>query len=214
MGVVNTKNYMSEEELRYKTVDQNTYIENIPVGCWAVRNMSVLKKLKEQNYNFNVVDEECKTPLHYSIDYPESFLFLINTNIKFDTMDLHGNTALHYAVLANNELFIKPLMCCISKKNYAGDSPFHLAVKHRKYNVVCCVLNSLKDSLFLQKSFMINNFQDGNKKTPLYHAIYNYDMKMLAFFHDFVDKEKVKLHLAEYGKKNYSQAVDIMTLLT
>ncbi len=214
MGNVNKRNYLQPRELKYKSIDQHTYVDNIPIGCWAVRDLDILNQLQKQSYNFNVFDESNKSPLHHAIDFPDAYEFLLSTNVPINAIDKDGNTALHYAVLSKNELPIKILLSSICIKNYAGYSPFHLAVKESKHDIVCCVLNQLQDSLFLKKSYLINDFLDANQMSPVHHAIKNQDFKMLAFFKDFIDKEKSNAILTEYGKENYMSAVKIMQFLS
>lgn len=214
MGVVNTKNYMTPDELKYKPIDQYTYVDNMPVGCWAVRDLNLLDRLKKEQYNFNVVDDNHRTPMHYAIDYPDAYQSLLETNVCLDKMDLEGNTPLHYAVLSNNDICIKPLMGSICVKNYAGYSPFHLAVKESKYGVVCCILNQIKDSLFLKKTYLVNEFLDANQMTPVHHAIKNRDFKMLSFLKDFIEMDKIQRCLTEYGRDNYDAAVDVIRFLS
>ncbi len=214
MGVVNSKIHLSENELKFKPICQNTYIGDLPVGCFAVKRLDLLERLKQQNYNFNVSDDHGKSPLHYAIDNQDAFLSLLETNISLYAIDLEGNTPLHYAVLCDNPFFIKPLLRSISVKNNAGYSPFHLAVKHSKYDNVCCIINNIYDSIFLKKTYLINDFLDANNMTPLTTAISNNDMKMLNLLKDFIDVEKAKLYLVEHGKSDYDSALQIMTLLS
>lgn len=214
MGVVNTKNYLSPQELKYKAIDQYTYVDNIPIGCWAVRDLDLLDRLQQENYSFQVVDDKKRTPMHYAVDYPDAYQFLLSTNAELGNMDNDGNTPLHYAVLSDKELTIKPLLGSICVKNYAGYSPFHLAVKESKYNVVCCILNQLQDSLFLRKSYLINEFLDSNQMSPVHLAIKNKDMKMLGFLKDFIEMDKIQKCLTQYGKENYDSAVEIIRFLS
>jgi len=214
MGVVNTKNYLSPQELKYKRIDQYTYVNNIPIGCWAVRDVNLLDRLHREHYSFKVMDDNNRTPMHYAVEYPDAYQFLLTTNADLGNMDNDGNTPLHYAVLADNNLAVKPLLGSICVKNYAGYSPFHLAVKESKYNMVCCILNQLQDSLFLKKSYLINEFLDSNQMSPVHHAIKNKDFKMLSFLKDFVEMDKIHQCLTQYGKQNYDSAVEVIRFLS
>tara|TARA_B100000902_G_C27229635_1_gene874082 strand:+ start:678 stop:1346 length:669 start_codon:yes stop_codon:yes gene_type:complete len=214
MGVVNAKNYITPGELKYKTINQYTYVDNMPVGCWAVRDLNLLDRLKNQDYNFDVIDDNHRTPIHYAMDYPDAFQFLLQTNVPLDRMDLEGNTPLHYAVMSSHEICIKPLMGSICVKNYAGYSPFHVAVKESKYEMVCCMLNHVKDSLFLKKTYLVNEFMDANQMSPVHHAICNRDFKMLGFLKDFIEMNKIQKCLTEYGKDNYTNAVEVIRFLS
>lgn len=213
MGVVNSKVYLTEHELQYKSICQNTYVGDLPVGCWAVKDISMLGKLHDQNYDFNVSDDYGKTPLHYAIDYPESFSFLLNTSISLYSVDLEGNTPLHYAVLCNNVLAIKSLLRSISTKNNAGYSPFHLAVRNSKYESVSYILNHLYDSLFLKKSYLINDLLDSNGLSVVDNAIKNKDIKMIRILKDFINVEKAKEYLTKHGRTHYNSALEIMAVL-
>ena len=213
MGVVNSKVHLSQQELKYKTICQNTYVEDIPIGCWAVKDLTWMIKLKSENYNFNVTDDYGKTPLHYAVDYPDSFFLLLETNVYLYQTDLEGNTPLHYAVLTDNTRLIKPLMRSIITKNNAGYSPFHLAVRNSKYDNVCFIINNIKDSLFFKKDYLINDFRDSKNMSIVENAIFNNDIKMLTLLKDFIDIKKAKAYLTQHGKKDYDSALKIMNLL-
>lgn len=207
-------------ELRYKSVHQNTYVDGIPVGCYAASDKSVLQNLIDMGYDFNVSDKNKKTPYHYAIDFEDTFNMLLGTNASF-SKDSNGNTPLHDAVTKNKINLIKYMSCCIFEQNNEGDTPLHLAVKNNNNKLFLHLFEHTPMLSILQKF----NTSDNNKQYVLHNVFNNENESVLELIIKYKNKEllnyvaphtsmeRSKSILAKAGASDYKNTVDLMQCL-
>ena len=224
MGNVVPEN-LTPTELRYKTISQNTYVDGIPVGCYAVSDKTTLNKLLDIGYDFNVMDKNKKTPYHYAIDFEDTFKRLLSTNASF-TKDIHGNTPLHYAVTKNKVNLVKHMTSCMFEQNNEGDTPLHLAVKHNKVNLFIHTFEYTPQlNLYQHYKTALTGSQCTEKQHILHDVLNNDNLSVLALIIKHKQKDLLK-HVAEYtsiemaqpilakeGVNNYDSTVELMQCL-
>lgn len=217
--------HMTPTELRYKTISQNTYVDGIPVGCYAVSDKTTLNKLIEMGYDFNVTDKNKKTPYHYAVDFEDTFKVLLNTNASF-AKDIHGNTPLHCAVAKNKVNLVKHMTSCMFEQNNEGDTPLHVAVKHNKVNLFMHMFEYTPQLNLFQHYRSVANGQSSAQKQHILHSVLNNDnLSVLALIIKYKHKELLE-HVAEYtsierakpilakeGVNNYDSTVELMQCL-
>ena len=96
-------------------------------------NLKVLKVLQKKRANIDAGDSEGKTPLMYALRSPggeDYALQLIRKGANYTTVDLAGNTALHYAAFGGNLQGVQMTVTGgtdINTPNGEGITPLHAA---------------------------------------------------------------------------------------
>lgn len=117
----------------------NKQMRHAPVFVGAIHanasraNLKVLKVLQKKRANIDAGDSEGKTPLMYALRSPggeEYALQLIRKGANYTTVDLAGNTALHYAAFGGNLQGVQMTVTGgtdINAANNEGITPLHAA---------------------------------------------------------------------------------------
>lgn len=101
-------------------------------------DLNCLQVLLNYGSNINIIDAKKQTPLHLSmhiIDKNKHYLkFLLENNADVNAFDIHGNTALHYALIDNiHPKFIKLLIeygANVNSKNNFLSTPLHEGIRY------------------------------------------------------------------------------------
>ena len=123
-------------------------------GCtalhWAAQrgDVNIAKILLDSQTNdVNCIDDEGKTPLHFSVivGHLDMVKFLIERGADVDAVAGDGTTPIFHAVMEYSPEFILTLAeydCKMNVSDEYGSTPLHRAVETGDINVVCALFKS------------------------------------------------------------------------
>jgi ankyrin repeat protein len=122
--------------------------------------IKLIKFLLERNIRLDVLDIDGRTILYYPIkfNYFDLFDILLEYNKKvigisiIDIKDKLGNTALHYATILNNLIFVKKLISNNADpliKNNDYDNILQIALKYNRNDIINYIVNENYNINFL-----------------------------------------------------------------
>ena len=134
----------------------------LPLHIAAVKSQELVKILATQDNVNQICTRSGNTPLHIACsgnDNQGIVKVLLGFNCNHTITNIEGNTALHIAAASSLEM-VKLIVTadCVNLKNKEGDSPLHIASRHRRWDIIiylieehnCLVdvLNNNSDSAF------------------------------------------------------------------
>ncbi|XP_059555000.1 ankyrin repeat domain-containing protein 36C-like [Myotis daubentonii] len=122
----------------------------LKVACYK-GHKRVVSQLARRRRLLDLCDTENKTALIHAIQYEqeECAAILLEHGADPNVIDIHGNTALHYAVLSENTTIVEKLVSCMANlevRNKDDFTPLSLAKHENKEKMVeFLVTRGLKD---------------------------------------------------------------------
>ncbi|XP_059555266.1 ankyrin repeat domain-containing protein 26-like [Myotis daubentonii] len=140
----------SNNLVRERTEEEALFRHALKVACYK-GHKRVVSQLARRRRLLDLCDTDNKTALIHAIQYEqeECAAILLEHGADPNVIDIHGNTALHYAVLSENTTIVEKLVSCMANlevRNKDDFTPLSLAKHENKEKMVeFLVTRGLKD---------------------------------------------------------------------
>lgn len=222
---------MTENQLKYKAITPDMWVDGVPIDLYAVVNErdDLVQQLVDMSCSFASVDENGCGALHLAAKHNTNILYTIFTNTSTHHLsDNHGRTPLHYAVIHGQRNHYSLLHEQLFTQDTHGDTPLHLAVRKGCIYSVQQLMELCPELPYKYYSYMTSPEQSilssivANKKheTALIYAI-QHEMvdvvKTLAVYplliDDKVNGKSAKDHTIYLGRSKKDVALKILNII-
>lgn len=151
----------------------------------------------------NVADVDGNIPVFYAIQFnnPECLQLILKSYFNIYSKNKSGNNVLHYLIETMDNVEILKILHSININigNSRGETPLHLAIKHKRYESIYYLLNHKKVNL--------NAVELEYELSILHYCCILYDKRIFSYFKKIMAKINVNVQ-DRFGKTAYFYFID------